>query len=152
MANLIDKYRAAQRRLRDRFEPYTAKLCPGCPDPCCRKPSKVTDFDLVLAQACGCALPSGKASDQLVQAGVDILAGRYEDTPTEPCEYLGDRGCIFPRDLRPFECAQYICSFLKKEISPGDMREIRRLTHRLSDQHRAIIDATVRRAKSRRSR
>lgn len=143
MASLIDKYRATQRRLRRRFDPYTAKLCPVCPEPCCRKPTKVADFDLLLVATCGYALPSHDAPGDFVRACADILAGTQTDTPIEPCDYLGRDGCVFPDDLRPFECARYICSLLKKEISPGDMREIRRLLRRLSDQRRQIVDAAT---------
>ena len=144
VANLIDKYRGAQRRLRRIFDPYTAKLCPECPEPCCRKPTKVREFDVLLANACGCLLPSANESvTEMVRAGMEVITGeRREDADPEPCDYVGPDGCVFPDDLRPYECARWICSFMKREISPRDMREIRDLLHRLSVLHAQLLEAT----------
>ena len=145
MPNLIEKYRAAQRRLRRYFDPYTAELCPECPEPCCRKPTKVAEFDLLLAEACGCSLPSANpAISEMVRAGMDAIAGRARrDDEPEPCDYMGAGGCAFPKDLRPFECARYICPFLKQRISPGEMREIRALLHKLGVLHRELLETLV---------
>ena len=145
MASLLDKYRATQRRIRRVFEPYTAELCPECPEPCCRKPTKVREFDVLLANACGCSLPSANDSvAEYVQAGLDSLTGKGEgESPAEPppCDYLGPDGCVFPDDLRPFECTRFICSFLKKAITPSDMRELRDLLHRLGVLHRELEES-----------
>jgi len=137
MPNLLDKYRAAQRRIRRVFEKYTAELCPECPEPCCRKPTKVREFDVLLANSMGCALASTNDSvSEYVQAGLDSLAGVEEEIDLVPCDYLGPEGCVFPDDLRPFECTRWVCSFLKKAMSPSDMRELRDLLHRLGTLHR----------------
>ena len=151
MSDLIAKYRAAQRRLRRHFDPYTAELCPECPEPCCRKPTKVAEFDVLLAEACGCSLPSAnRVISEMVQAGMDLIAGRARpDEEPEPCDYLGTNGCAFPKDLRPFECARYICPFLKREITPSDMREIRALLHKLGILHRELLETVSRRVRSR---
>ena len=143
MANLIDKYRATHRRIRHYLDPYTARLCPDCPQPCCRKPTKVRDLDVLLARAAGYDIEPRETAREFVDACVDALRGEAEDDALEPCDYLGEGGCIFPDDLRPFECTRWICSFLKKEIAPGDMRELRRLLSRLADLHRMIVDAAV---------
>lgn len=143
MANLIDKYRATHKRIRQYLDPYTAELCPDCPEPCCRKPTKVRDFDVLLARAAGYDIEPRNTAGEFVDAFVQALTGEAEVGQLEPCDYLGERGCIFPDDLRPFECTKWICSFLKKEITPGDMRELRRLLSRLSDLHRMIEDATI---------
>ena len=143
MPNLIEKYKATHRRLRRHLQPYTTRLCPVCPEPCCRKPTKVSEFDVMLANACGCSLPSANdAAAELVDAGIRILTGDVEEKyELEPCDYLGPKGCIFPDDLRPFECARYICPYLKQEITPGGMREIRALLHRLGVLHRELLEA-----------
>ena len=142
MASLLDKYRATQRRIRRIFEKYTADLCPECPEPCCRKPTKVREFDVLLANACGCSLPSANDSvAEYVQAGLDSLAGVEEEVELVPCDYLGPGGCVFPDDLRPFECTRFICSFLKKAITPSDMRELRDLLHRLGVLHRELQES-----------
>ncbi len=143
MANLIDKYRATHKRIRQYLNPYTARLCPECPEPCCRKPTKVRDFDVILARAAGYDIEPHDTADEFVEACVDALTGRAVDAPPEPCDYLGERGCVFPDDLRPFECTKWICSYLKKEICPSDMRELRHLLSRLSDLHRMIVDASI---------
>lgn len=146
MANLIEKYRATQRRIRRILDPHTARLCPVCPEPCCRKPTKVREFDVLLARACGFDLPSADVNViEYVETGVEILRSSAEGTDCRPCDYLGEKGCVFPDDLRPFECTRWMCSFLKNEMSPGEMREIRDLLHRLGVLHRALVDSTVRR-------
>lgn len=142
MASLPDKYRATQRRIRRIFEPYTAELCPECPEPCCRKPTKVREFDVLLANACGCSLPLANDSvSEYVQAGLDSLADVEQEAEPEPCDYAGPEGCVFPDDLRPFECVRFICSFLKREITPSDMRELRTLLHRLGVLHRELEES-----------
>jgi hypothetical protein len=144
MSNIVDKYRSTHRKLRRYLQPYTDRLCPVCPAPCCRKPTKVAEFDVLLANACGCSLPSAnEAALELIDKGFAILAGTDTgETSMEPCDYLGEKGCMFPEDLRPFECARYMCPFLKEEIKPGEMREIRDLLHKLGVIHRELRDAT----------
>ncbi|MHB0998829.1 MAG: hypothetical protein ACYC27_06245 [Armatimonadota bacterium] len=145
MSSPIDKYRSAHKRLRRYLNPYTSRLCPVCPEPCCRKPTKVAEFDVLIANACGCSLPSANhAATDLIEVGFRILTGNNEpETDLVPCDYLGESGCVFPDDLRPYECARYICPFLKKEVSPGDMREIRDLLHKLGVIHRELREAVT---------
>lgn len=143
MANPIDKYRNTHRRLRKLLQPYTDKLCPVCEAPCCRKPTRVSEFDVLLANACGCSLPSANDSaSELLDAGMSILMGTHEEAEDlPPCDYLNPTGCAFPDDLRPFECTRYICTPLKQEVTAADMREIRDLLHKLGIQHRELLDA-----------
>ena len=143
MPTIIDKYRATHKRLRKYLDTYTKKLCPTCPDPCCRKPTKVSEFDVLVANACGCSLPSANHSAaELVETGLLSLRGNPKaDGYLEPCDYLGDGGCVFPDDLRPYECTRWVCPFLKKEVSPSDMREIRALLHKLMVIHRDLLEA-----------
>ena len=88
-------------------------------------------------------MPSANdAAAELIDAGMRVLSGgAVEKDELEPCDYLNANGCLFPDDLRPFECARYICPFLKKEITPGDMREIRTLLHKLGVLHRELMEA-----------
>lgn len=143
MANLIDKYRATHKRIRQRLNPYTDRICPACPKPCCRKPTKVRDLDVMLARAAGYDIVPGSTAREFVDACIEALEGRATEGALEPCDYLGERGCVFPDDLRPFECTKWMCEFLKREVSPGDMRDLRGLLSRLSDLHRMIVDAAV---------
>lgn len=144
MSNLIDKYRLANKKLRKALSRHTAELCPICPKCCCRKPTLVSEFDVLIANACGCNLPStNSAASELVSTGMEILRGEYEEQDGgEPCDYLKlPGGCVFPEDLRPYECARYICPHLKEAMSPGEMRELRALLHKLGVVHRELIDA-----------
>lgn len=143
MPNLIDKYRAVHRKLRRSLAPHTAAVCPVCPRCCCTKPTLVSEFDVLLANGCGYNFPSANsAAEDLVKAGMEILRGEYEEHQDgEPCDFLGETGCVFPDDLRPYECARYICPHLKKVITPGQMREIRDLLHKLGVLHRELLDA-----------
>jgi len=143
MPNLIDKYRLAHKKLRKVIGSYTTELCPVCPKCCCRKPTLVSEFDVLLANACGYNFPSANdAAADLVKAGIEVLRGEYEELlDGEPCDFLGEEGCVFPDDLRPYECARYICPHLKRAISPSDMREVRALLHKLGVLHRELLDA-----------
>ncbi|MCL6519014.1 MAG: hypothetical protein K6T99_04225 [Armatimonadetes bacterium] len=145
MASLIEKYRATQRRIRALFAPYTAELCPVCPQPCCRKPTKVREIDVLLANAFGCSLPSADQTvREYLEASISILAGgELVEQTLEPCDYLGNNGCLFPDDLRPFECVKYVCPQLKRRMTPHEMRELRYLLHKLGVHHRALIDAVM---------
>ena len=141
MSNLIEKYKSTHRRIRKILNPYTNRLCPVCPSPCCRKPTKVSEFDVLLANACGCSLPSeNDAASELMDAGIRMLTGNAEEkSELVLCDYLGQKGCIFPDDLRPFECTRYICPSLREEISSNDMREMRALLHKLDVIHRDLL-------------
>ena len=145
MANILGKYRQCHKKLRTKLNPYTSRLCPVCPEPCCRKPTRVVEFDVLIANACGCDLPSAEGNvDEFMEAGFRILAGETQsETDLIPCDYLDEKGCLFPDDLRPFECARFICRFLKDEVTPGDMREIRDLLHKLGVAHRELRDKVM---------
>ena len=146
MSNLLEKYRATQRRIRRYFALYTASLCPACPDPCCIKPTKVAEFDVLLANACGCSLPSANNNvADLIEAGIDVLIGNTRKNQVlQSCDYMGPDGCVFPNDLRPYQCVRYICPFLKREMNPGDAREVRALLHKLGVLHRELLEAVTR--------
>lgn len=143
MANVIEKYRVTHSKLRRCLASHTATLCPVCPKVCCTKPTLVSEFDVLIANACGCNLPSANpGAAELVKAGVEILRGEYEEHEDgEPCDFLGENGCVFPDDLRPYECARYICPHLKQSLSSHEMREVRDLCHKLGVLHRELLDS-----------
>lgn len=143
MANPIEKYRAIQLRIRLILNPYTSRLCPECPTPCCRKPTKVSEFDVLLANSCGYSLPwTNESVTEMVNASIELLKGRnISESETEWCAYLGPDGCLFPGNLRPFQCVRYMCTRLKQEISPGELREIRALLHKLGVAYRKLLSA-----------
>jgi hypothetical protein len=67
------------------------------------------------------------------------------DTETEslPCEYLGEHGCTFPSDLRPFGCTTYICRYMHERMDRQTLSRIKRLTRELEAKH-TILLRTVR--------
>lgn len=145
MNDLIRRYRDTQRRLRAQFQPFTEEFCPVCPHPCCRKPARIRELDVMLAQAHGFTPPAGAdpVADTLYTA-VQYLAGEEPDFFAQeiPCDFLGDHGCTFPTDLRPHGCTRFICDIMEREMPPATLREIRRLIRKLDTQY-AQIRATV---------
>jgi hypothetical protein len=140
----LARYRRAQRSLREWFEPFTAAHCAGCPTPCCRKPTQVAPFDVVLVEELGYVLPQGErgVSEWLVAAregaapGSEIAAG-----DAEPCDYLTPTGCAFPPDLRPFGCAVDICLQMRLHAEAAWLAEAERRGDRLRRAHRALLAA-----------
>ena len=123
------------------MRPHTDRLCPACPEPCCRKPTRVSEYDILIAEACGYAFPSANQSAQeLLDRGFAILTGDDEvEAALEPCDYLGEKGCRFPDDLRPYECARYICRYLRESMSSAEMRDVRALLHKLELLHTELL-------------
>lgn len=149
MGNVIDKYRRIHKHLRTKLNPYTQELCPNCPNPCCMKPAKVNEFDVLIANACGCSFQSANDSvSNMIDSGFKKLRGEDDHSlELEPCDYLGEKGCLFPDDLRPYECARFICHRLRNAFSPADMRDIRDLLRKLRIAYYELKDAVVPRGK-----
>ncbi|HEY3268777.1 MAG TPA: hypothetical protein VGM37_17810 [Armatimonadota bacterium] len=142
MPNPLREYRRTQRAIREQFEPFTDSHCPTCPDPCCRKPARVDDRDVLLAESLGYALPPGDPAADRAEAAVQLLQiGTVSPFNSEPCDYLLERGCAFPPDLRPLGCTTYVCKFMERDMSSRELREIKRLGKRLEDQRAALLKA-----------
>ena len=160
MYNPLESYRRTQRELRRNFAAFTQAHCAACPTPCCRKPARILPTDILLAEATGwkARVISGNVSDNAENApeaaptdGVSEAAGRYaislhdapptaESEPTAtPCDYLGERGCTFPEDLRPFGCTAYICRYMRVSMDRPTLTRIRRLTRELETHHDALL-------------
>jgi hypothetical protein len=143
MANILDKYRRTHKRIQAILKPYTKELCPVCQDLCCKKPVKVKEFDVIIANACGYSFQSTeKAVAELIEDGISRLKGN-EAKSFELCDYLGENGCTFPDDLRPYECARFICKSLKAKITPSDMRKLRDQLHKLNSIHSELKDSVI---------
>lgn len=144
MSQPLTAYRRTQARLRALFADFTAKHCPECPHPCCRKPVRVGPIDLLLAEAHGFRPPEGADPvGERVDLGTRYLS---EEVPQGcggevPCDFLGPRGCRFPKDLMPYECVRYVCPIMERELEPGRLREAKRLIRRLDDDYRKLLDA-----------
>ena len=138
VGNPLSAYRQAQRRLRALFAPFTASHCPTCPTPCCRQPTWVRPVDIILVEELGFALP---AREGAAGALIDATLGDGPALPGAPCEYLGERGCAFPDDLRPFGCAAMICQYMRRDLPAEELRAIEGAVARLERAHAALMTA-----------
>lgn len=100
------------------IEEYTAAICPGCTDVCCRqKHGTFRENDILYLQALGCDVPQ-----------------RDEKRPADgPCELMGPQGCDQPRWLRPFKCTWYFCEPLLKALGESTPRKARRVSAMLQE-------------------
>lgn len=100
------------------IEEYTAAICPGCTDVCCRqKHGTFRENDILYLRALGVEVPK-----------------RDQGRPLEgPCEWMGPMGCGHPRWLRPFKCTWYFCEPLLKALSESPPRKARRMSAMLQE-------------------
>jgi hypothetical protein len=150
MQNPLESYRRTQRELRRAFDTFTRDNCPVCPTPCCRQPARILPTDILLAEATGwrARLPGAEARDLAAEA-----AGRYAETLADappsaeaeasegalPCEFLGERGCTFPNDLRPFGCTTYICRYMVERLDRQELARLKRLVRELEQKHTILL-------------
>jgi hypothetical protein len=94
------------------IEEYTAHVCPGCTDVCCRqKHGLYRKRDVRYLHALSVDLPK-----------------RDEARPLDgPCEWMGPQGCVSPRWMRPFKCTWYFCEPLLAALNNGPQKKARRL-------------------------
>ena len=147
--NPLAEYRRLQRQLRDLYDPFTAKHCASCSTPCCVKPTRVTPFDVALAESTGHAFPHLNGEDPYRPAVADashrlgaISLPMAEDEPAiEYCEFLHKGRCTFPDDLRPFGCTIFVCKPMYRHLPDDTLRRIRRLVRQLDDAHIALLSS-----------
>jgi hypothetical protein len=94
------------------IEEYTAHVCPGCTDVCCRqKHGLYRERDVRYLHALSVEQPK-----------------RDEARPLDgPCEWMGPQGCVSPRWMRPFKCTWYFCEPLLAALNKGPQKKARRL-------------------------
>ena len=151
MQNPLHAYRRTQRELRRHFDEFTRLNCAACPTPCCRQPARIVPTDILLAEASGWkdrARPSGDSSsgDMVSEIAGRMASALYDPPETaeaEPedlaCEYLGETGCTFPSDLRPFGCTTYICRYMHERLDRPALTRIKRLVRDLDGHHRILL-------------
>ncbi|HZO89974.1 MAG TPA: hypothetical protein VFB38_16710 [Chthonomonadaceae bacterium] len=158
MQNPLEAYRRTQRELRRHFEAFTRENCPTCPTPCCVRPARILPTDILLAEATGwkalIAAPPGAAEPDSAPDIVAEVAGRMAEAlgkPPEsaeadtvhacgqPCEFLGEHGCTFPPDLRPFGCTAYICRYMYAKLDRQSLSRIKRLVRELEEKHNDLL-------------
>ena len=135
--NPLQRYRRAQRRARTLFEPFTSVHCEGCPTPCCRKPARIRPVDIVLVEELGFQLPQRDVVAPILRAAADL---ETEDAGT-PCDFLGERGCLFPSDLRPFGCTAFICDPMRRLLPAEELARVEAAVAELTEAHSALMDA-----------
>jgi hypothetical protein len=142
--NPLEEYRRAQRALRKDFDAFTTVHCPTCPAPCCVRPARIAPTDILLAEATGwkAKVDSTVAGDAVQQAAgraALALGGAFEDQPNPTCEYLGEKGCTFPKDLRPFGCTAYICPIMRERLDKKTLGRMKRLVRELEEAHSVLM-------------
>jgi hypothetical protein len=151
MENPLEAYRRVQRTLREDFDAFTAVHCATCPTPCCVRPARVAPVDILLAEATGwkarvAAAVGGDAVEHAASQAARALAGEMEGAENPPCEHLGEKGCSFPADLRPFGCTAYICPIMHQRLDKKTLARMRRLVRELERVHQALMAYVHRRS------
>lgn len=97
---------------------HTSVVCPACLQVCCINRHSYHELaDIICIRALG-EIPR-------------IYRRRAADT--EPCQFLGERGCSIRRPLRPHRCNWYFCVPLLEHIQTVPAREYRRFIAGLRD-------------------
>ena len=101
---------------------YTTDICPHCEKVCCiDRHGSYEAEDIAFLRALGQSPPDMK----------------QKPSDTEPCRYLGAKGCSLPRWLRPFRCTWYFCLPLLEYIYSEDSKRYRDFVIRL----RGLLEA-----------
>jgi hypothetical protein len=147
--NPLAEYRRLQRQLRELYDPFTAKHCATCATPCCVKPTRVTPFDVALAEATGHAFPH-LAGDPYTTAVADashrlgsipLPMASDDEAVLEYCEFLHKGRCTFPDDLRPYGCTVFVCKPMYEHMAEDTVRKVRRLVRQLDEVHVALVSS-----------
>ena len=80
---------------------------------------------------------AGRVADALHDAPATAEA----EPDALPCEFLGERGCTFPNDLRPFGCTTYICKYMYASLDRPTLTRIKRLVRELEEKHAVLMRA-----------
>lgn len=151
MNNPLASYRRTQRELRRSFDAFTRANCAACPTPCCRRPARIVPTDILLAESTGWKdqvrlAESGATGDMVAEIAGRVATSLHDPPETAeaepeslPCEYLGETGCTFPNDLRPFGCTAYICRYMHERLERPELNKIKRLVRELEDNHRVLL-------------
>jgi len=100
------------------IELHTSVVCPVCLQVCCINRHSYHELaDIICISALGESPP--------------VYRGGTGDT--EPCQFLGERGCSIRRPHRPHRCNWYFCRPLLEHIQTVPAREYRRFIADLRD-------------------
>jgi len=100
--------------------------------------------DILLAESLGWKPPLEKnpGSDLFKILDANTLADGIPVTEDigAPCDFLGQEGCSFPHDLRPFRCTTFICNPMREILPPDEITKLEALTALLTREHRRLVD------------
>jgi hypothetical protein len=103
------------------IERHTSVVCPGCLQVCCVNRHSYHELrDIVY----------------LCSLGERPPAYRESVGDAEPCQFLGEKGCLLRRFLRPHRCNWFFCSPLLDHIAASSVRDYRSLVAALEDINR----------------
>ncbi len=152
MQNPLESYHRTQREIRRQFDTFTRINCPTCPTPCCRRPARILPTDILLAESTGwkarlipqeIVTPPQDRGEEVAVRVISAPDVALEDEEAEaqplPCEYLGERGCTFPTDLRPYGCTAYICKYMYQKLDRPTLTRIKRLARELEEKHTVLL-------------
>ena len=153
MQNPLEAYRKTQRELRDRFDSFTQENCPNCPTPCCRRPARILPTDILLAEATGWKAkiliplellpqekePEAETASEVAGYALSGLQKADETAEDLPCEFLGEKGCTFPQDLRPFGCTAFVCQYMYARLDRQSLNRLKRLVRELEERHTLLL-------------
>lgn len=140
--NPLQKYRQAQRDVREHFDPFTSQHCATCVTPCCSKPTWVRPSDIVLVEELGYPQPR-RASNSPAGTLLDLLTTGQSDNDGAACDYLQPSGCAFPSDLRPFGCAVSICEPMRRLLPAAELAAVEQAVTELTRAHEALTVALL---------
>lgn len=108
------------------IERYTATACTDCSSVCCsHRHSRYDRSDSIF----------------LAALGLDVPEYDSDTEETAPCRFLGAKGCVLQRSLRPYRCTWFFCTpLLDHIIMTSDPSAYRRFMSAL----RAITEKRIR--------
>ncbi len=109
------------------IERHTSVICPRCLSVCCiNRHSYLEPIDMICIYALGERPPLYKT----------------EVGDEEPCQFLGEKGCILRRPLRPHRCNWYFCAPLLEHIQATHVHEYRAFVaglRRINEEREALL-------------
>lgn len=109
----------------------TEAFCPSCTSVCCiNRHSYHEVIDIFFITAAG-GTPPGY---------------RPDISDLSPCQFLGEKGCMLPRPLRPYRCTWYFCGPLLEHIRSGPARRYRIFSDsmmRLTEKRQELIGCYI---------
>lgn len=110
------------------IESRTARVCPDCTSVCCINRHSHFDYsDVIFMSALTREIPE---EDPVV-------------TATDPCRFLGSRGCLRERPHRPYRCTWFFCSplleVIEEQMPISDHRKFMEMLRKITELRTEMI-------------